>query len=296
MSPITSNNEKETEMLPDPLQKSLETLKVPASSRSKDEAWSMLVEEIQKGSIESAEINRFSLLKSVAIAATLLLIISFSYIKLSTITNLTGKGQQLTVNLPDGSIAILNACSKISYPRYFLLNDRKIKLEGEALFKVKKGKPFLVMDKSGNRVEVLGTQFCVTTRENTFKVQCFEGIVKINNRFGKSLRISRGITAQSEGQEIVTAQFSNDTIREPSWIKGEFYFTASPLSEVFAELMRQFNIFIISKDFNPQERIYTGYFTNKNLKQSLDLVTIPMNLSWKLHNDTIIVSAITPAD
>ena len=82
----------------------------------------------------------------------------------------TNFGQTLKVNLPDGSLVVLNANSKLSYPKNWeSQSDRTVYLEGEAFFDVTE-KPlssqakFIVKTEALN-VEVLGTQFNVAKRE-----------------------------------------------------------------------------------------------------------------------------------
>lgn len=56
-----------------------------------------------------------------------------------------GKDSKGSVTLPDGSIAWLNANSKLVYPEKFSDKYRKVKLEGEGYFEVKRDEkaPFM---------------------------------------------------------------------------------------------------------------------------------------------------------
>lgn len=73
-----------------------------------------------------------------------------------------GKDSKGSVTLPDGSIAWLNANSKLVYPEHFSDKYRKVKLEGEGYFEVKRNEkaPFYV-ETSQMTVNVLGTSFNV---------------------------------------------------------------------------------------------------------------------------------------
>ena len=53
------------------------------------------------------------------------------------ITLETEVGQQARAVLPDGSIVLLNACSKLTYSLGEWLNARSVQLDGEAIFDVK---------------------------------------------------------------------------------------------------------------------------------------------------------------
>lgn len=78
-----------------------------------------------------------------------------------------GKDSKGSVTLPDGSIAWLNANSKLVYPEKFSDKCRKVKLEGEGYFEVKRDEkaPFYV-ETNQMTVNVLGTSFDVKDYPN----------------------------------------------------------------------------------------------------------------------------------
>ena len=78
------------------------------------------------------------------------------------ITLETEVGQQAKAVLPDGSIVLLNACSKLTYSLGEWLNARSVQLDGEAIFDVKHrdNEPFYVRTRHYN-IRVLGTNFNV---------------------------------------------------------------------------------------------------------------------------------------
>nr|WP_294779920.1 FecR family protein [uncultured Flavobacterium sp.] len=85
------------------------------------------------------------------------------------------------VVLPDSSLVELSPNSKISYGANFALN-RKIEIDGEVYFKVKKDKqhPFQVFCNE-TTTTVLGTSFIVKESENEdVTVELFEGSVQMN--------------------------------------------------------------------------------------------------------------------
>src|SRR5690606_37727632 len=69
-------------------------------------------------------------------------------------------GDRSTIYLPDGSKVCLNSGSKITFDNTFKSGVRKLSLEGEAFFSVKKDSeiPFIV-NTDDLQVEVLGTEF-----------------------------------------------------------------------------------------------------------------------------------------
>ncbi len=96
----------------------------------------------------------------------------------------TGYGQTRTIALPDGSQVVLNANSELRHPAGWQPGDRQVWLQGEAFFKVRKRKlgrvpaPFTVHSGSLT-VEVLGTEFTVTGRDDRTRVVLSEGSVRL---------------------------------------------------------------------------------------------------------------------
>ena len=93
----------------------------------------------------------------------------------------TRKGSKSNVQLPDGTMAWLNADSKLIYDENFRGDFREVSLEGEAYFDVVKDKtkPFIIHTKAID-IRVLGTAFNVRAYETekeygNFIVQGFGG-------------------------------------------------------------------------------------------------------------------------
>lgn len=93
----------------------------------------------------------------------------------------TGFGERLEIELEDGSLVTLNAHSTLRWAEgWNRSKERRVALEGEAFFKVKKqnGIPFTVHT-NDVAVEVLGTSFNVDSREAKTKVYLDEGRVNL---------------------------------------------------------------------------------------------------------------------
>jgi len=148
-------------------------------------------------------------------------------------------GKQLTVDLPDSSTVRLNANSVLSYRRQ---NPRKVWLDGEAFFRVKKkpatGANFRVLT-NDLTVEVLGTAFNVSEKKDETEVILEEGKVKLNlNRDFKpellmepgdlvafSIRSVKNIEKRQVKAEVFT-----------SWKDGVQEFEDVPLTEIMERI------------------------------------------------------------
>ncbi len=188
----------------------------------------------------------------------------------------TQLAEKSTVSLPDLSEVTLNADSKITYNEESWIKSRSLNLEGEAYFKVAKGKTFDVITNNGI-VTVVGTEFNVKARKSYFEVTCFEGIVKVTSN-----TITKQLLA-GETFRILNKKFTQDKIidTKPKWTSNKSSFKTIPLKEVFAELERQYNIKVV---FNSTDtsRIFTGVFVNDNIENALTSITKPMNLTFEI--------------
>ncbi len=191
----------------------------------------------------------------------------------------TGFGSQTQITLPDGSLVSLNSGSKLVWNEKKFSNNRLVTLSGEAYFDVKKGDDFIINTKNGT-IEILGTKLNVFSRENNFWVSCISGKVRVSANNQQQTITPGELVKLSEGSLIITT--SEDIDKTISWKSGLFHFEETELNVIFDELERQFNVSIEWK--GDGKRKATIDFSNKNLNEALDIVCIPMELSYEIQN------------
>ena len=203
---------------------------------------------------------------------------------------ITQNVQLKTLDLPDGSVAELNAASTLKYQEDWS-KDRYLDMEGEVFFEVKKGNPFVVNTKYG-QVRVLGTSFNVFARATIFEVVCHSGIVEIMDSNGRidTLRVGQKGIASAQGWEIV----SIETESIPGWIPGEFNFTETPLKRVFDEMERQFGVEIEMANSIPTTLTYNGTFQRNGIGidefiKQLEKVCFAAGLSFENKNNVYLI-------
>jgi ferric-dicitrate binding protein FerR (iron transport regulator) len=137
---------------------------------------------------------------------------------------------------------------------------------------------------SNGTVTVVGTQFNVKSRKHYFEVICFQGIVNVKTK-GRENKLLKGMTLR-----IINKVMSLDSVNgaQPKWLNNISSFKSVPLSEVLDEFERQYNV-IIQTDKVDTQRLFTGGFTQKDLDQALNSITIPFNLSYKKDNSNKII-------
>ncbi|QJB30154.1 FecR domain-containing protein [Chitinophaga oryzae] len=164
----------------------------------------------------------------------------------NTIT--TPNGGQYRVTLPDGSVAMLNAASSLSYPVRFSEKERRVKMTGEVYFEIEKmrlpgGKgnvPFFV-ETAGQEVQVLGTHFNVNAYrdETAIRTTLVEGSVKIKSKDGQS-------TLLKPGQQAVLAEQLHvqqaDIQQQLAWVNGDFVFGGETLESILHQVERWYDI------------------------------------------------------
>jgi ferric-dicitrate binding protein FerR (iron transport regulator) len=222
----------------------------------------------------------------IAVAASLLIIIGIGftlYLKMETHV-IANRGLQHEYLLPDGTHVTINADSKISFLASKFKQNRKLSLSGEAFFNVSKGKSFIITTKNAD-IKVLGTSFNVFARNDSFKVSCVTGKIKVSNN-NQIIIITQGESAGITYGHLIKFKEKNiETIA--NWRKGEFNFENTSLTTIFNEIERQYNVNFVLPEFG--NKYFTGSFSNKNLVETLDIVCIPMGLTYEIGSNSKIV-------
>jgi len=222
----------------------------------------------------------------VAAAIAVLMVGSYFYLNSLDEQVATQFAENKEVVLPDQSEIILNADSQISYNKKGWDKERNIALEGEAFFKVAKGKRFTVSTNDGT-VAVLGTQFNVENRNGFFEVTCYEGLVSVTFK-GKETKLPAGDSFVAINGEIARGKVVN--ISQPSWMGDESSFKSIPLQYVLDEFERQHNISVETKNIDLNQ-LYTGTFSNTNTDLALQSISVPSQIKFKLEGNKVLFYA-----
>ena len=168
---------------------------------------------------------------------------------------ITAVGNSETVSIFDGSTIKLAPHSSLSYNSVLYFFNRKVTLEGNALFNVIPGNSFTVNSPNGE-VSVLGTSFNIIDREDYFNVVCFTGKVAV--KANKQEVILKPL----EGFENLSNKKSkfNDASKDPS-NNSYLYLNQVPLPIVLKELSNFYNV-AFNTDAVSLEGSYNGLFIN----------------------------------
>lgn len=238
----------------------------------------------QKLKSEPSKPKTISLWQTISIAAIIIISLGFFINSSKTYTN--GIGDTQTIVLDDGSNINLNANSSISLKRFFWSSNKTVNLKGEAYFTITKGDDFKVETSQGT-VAVLGTEFNIKDRTH-FELKCYKGKVQFTQKSVESSAktLTKGMQINIEEDHINSITFEEDI---PSWRTGVSKFDEKPLYLVLEELTQYFDITFDNKNINTN-RLFSGSFEHKNLDIALKSTLIPMGITYKLEQNTIILS------
>jgi ferric-dicitrate binding protein FerR (iron transport regulator) len=210
--------------------------------------------------------------------------------EISYLTLRVDNGQQKQLIFTDGTKAILNAGSLLSYPKQFESGKRRIKLDGEAFFQVAKdaSKPFIVQTKNAN-IEVLGTCFNV-------KAHSEDEFVSVTVESGKvQVNTEEAIMQLLPGEQLFLDKTNREIHRShenpeyaKAWISGGLYFKKCPIRSVVNELMRRYNCTIEFEGTPPGEYISGGH-DNKTLESVLQSIHYATGIKYRKESGKIIL-------
>ncbi|QSB03671.1 FecR family protein [Methylomonas sp. EFPC1] len=147
----------------------------------------------------------------------------------------TGKGEQRSVTLADGSRVMLNTATALAI--HFDAGTRRVELlAGEAFFDVAKNpqRPFVVTA-AGSEVRAVGTAFAVKRQSEQTEVELVEGIVEIQDGQQHQERLTAGQSA-SIGANSITLKSAGHPDSMALWRDGYLQFDGLPLSDAIAQI------------------------------------------------------------
>lgn len=256
-------------------------------AKSKDDVWATLNDVLEDKPKErvapekEAKVVRMNWV-SMSIAASMVLMLSYGlFARFYTKTIKVEAGQFASHTLPDGSQVHLNAVSTIRYAPYWWKFNRKVTLEGEAFFEVEKGEKFSVHSDLGI-TEVLGTKFNVYARGLDYEVFCETGKVGVSNEYADRVVLMPGefVSLNIEQPEKESAEEAKASIL--AWRNNEFNYNTTPMSKVFADLERQYDINIELAEDGFATEGYTGTMTRpETVEGALDAILAVYNWAYE---------------
>lgn len=245
-----------------------------------------------------------------------------------TPTSITGRyhevfvsyGSKSRVVLPDGSVVNLNSGSVLRYPASFSETERKVFIEGEAFFDVKrKGEvPFYVNTREIS-IKVLGTSFNVKSYSDDDFVETtlVSGTIEIyanqevNSNPSPILVLKPNqqvIIEKKTGQLAVSAangekekhklkpikslllQKKIDVDPIISWKDNRLIFRDESFADLSRKLERWYDVEIEIQDEELARALFSGIFVRETIEQALNALQLTTPFKFKMNKNRIIIT------
>ena len=205
-------------------------------------------------------------------------------------------GSKTKLYLPDGPLVWLNAGSRMTYSQGFGVDNRKVELEGEGYFEVKRNEkiPFFVKTKD-LQLQVLGTKFNFRDypEDHEVVVSLLEGKVGLNNllREEKEAVLSpdeRAVLNKANGLLTVESVTASNASQ---WTDGYLFFDEELLPDIAKELERSYNVKIhIANDSLKTFRFYGNFVRREqNIQEVLEALASTEKMQYKIEERNITI-------
>jgi transmembrane sensor len=196
--------------------------------------------------------------------------------EIKMLTLQTPRGGNYRLVLPDGSVAWLNAASRLVFPSSFKgRRQRVVELNGEGYFEVAKNKavPFIVKSK-GQQVEVLGTHFNINSYDDepAIKTTLLEGSVRIGNAVLKP-----GEQAEEANGTVNTITVDADDVI--GWKNNYIVFQDEQIASVMRKISRWYDVEVVYEGEVPTD----DFGGRVNRRAYISQVLKKLELTNKVH-------------
>lgn len=199
------------------------------------------------------------------------------------------RGGEYQMILADGTKVWLNSDTKLEFPVSFQGQERKVRLEGEAYFEVKRNEnmPFRVEVKD-MMVEVLGTSFNIHAYDEDVQTTLIEGSVQVNLD-DRSYRLHPGEQAGRVNGKVCVEKV--DIYEYIAWKEGKFVFCDKRLEDVLEILGRWYDLEIFYQNSKVRDLHFTGNIPrHAAIDNVLKLLERTRLVHFSVRGRTVIVS------
>ena len=202
-----------------------------------------------------------------------------------------------TAILPDSTVVTLNLASSIEYPEKFEGNERRVKFEGEAYFKVtpNKAKPFII-ETAKSEVRVVGTAFNFRAINNskTESVIVTEGVVLFSGKANEtktpiSLKIGQKGILDSELKLL--KREDNKDLNFMSWKTGIFEFSNVSLNDALNAFSGFYKCKFEIIDVQLKSYQFSGKYEKLKIEELIEVLEMTMNVKIEDSNGTYLIKA-----
>ena len=203
-------------------------------------------------------------------------------------------GGEFQVTLADGTKVCLNAGTKLTYPIAFVGKERRVRLEGEGYFEVKRdeNKPFIV-EINGMEVKVLGTSFNLRSfaADNRSTATLISGKIEVKT---SSRRVELSPNQQADlwvGENKLDVR-EVDAAVYSAWTKGRFVFRRERLETILDDVSRWYNVTVFYEQSSAKDILFSGIMERyADISKTLEMLEKTGKVSFIIDEQKIIVRA-----
>ena len=181
-------------------------------------------------------------------ASLVVLVLAGTFLWTRPISHTAPVGDQLSVQLSDGSTVSLNSGSRLVHNRSFGSKNRRVTLKGEAFFDVAHSDTPFIVETFNGTVTVLGTRFNVRAWESDEDpetvVALERGSVLLESRAKAATPVvlEPGQVSRISGEAGPSAPEQADIEQKTAWRLGGLFFNDTPVGVVVDEIKRRFDV------------------------------------------------------
>ena len=203
-------------------------------------------------------------------------------------------GGEFQVTLADGTKVCLNAGTKLTYPIAFVGKERRVRLEGEGYFEVKRdeNKPFIV-EINGMEVKVLGTSFNLRSfaADNRSTATLISGKIEVKT---SSRRVELSPNQQADlwvGENKLDVR-EVDAAVYSAWTKGRFVFRRERLETILDDVSRWYNVTVFYEQSRVKDILFSGIVERyADISETLEMLEKTGKVNFIVDEQKIIVRA-----
>lgn len=231
-------------------------------------------------------------------------------------------GEKKNLQLPDGSVVILNAGSKISIPDNFGVHTRDIYLKGEAFFDVKHNKalPFIVHTADMD-VKALGTAFNVKAypADKMTEASLVRGLVEVTLKKDQNQKVllhpnqkiqwkqeredKKGqLTGLQNDKKMIPLSTGNliqqltktdsDDIKEIAWTENKLVFADESFAEIASQLERWYGVKLEFMNDEIRQYRFTGIFEKEEIAAVLSFLKESRSFNFEIEKGEMVTVKI----
>ena len=204
-------------------------------------------------------------------------------------------GNKGCITLPDSTVVWLNSGSKLTYPSRFSDKKRKVRLNGQAYFKVfhKEDQPFVV-ETNDMDIKVLGTSFVVKNyiRDEIIETALVDGHVEVyfpNSSVPPiTLQPAEQVTYSRKTKETKIYTRKDSSLYH-IWAQEKLLLSNCELTEVIEKLGAWYNVTMTCTNTSPTPVYMTLTVRAEPLKEILQTLKSIAPIDYRFNNDTVYI-------